>query len=291
MAQVNIKDATFEGYSRTIRFGLVSLLTVVLVTLYLWRGRLPIAEWYGLLSLPTSALSGPLGDLADTVNIPLLSALLFGLMGALSPCQLSTNLAALAFTTRRADQPVVVALSATAYLLGKVAVYTVLGLAAVLLGQQLQQASIPVIVLARKALGPALLLMGLSMLGVIRLRGSVGGQPSQWLERQAEGRGILGAFVMGLAFAFAFCPTLFWLFFGLTLPLAVTSVVGFVYPAVFALGASLPLLIFISVAMVGGVSRRHFVRQVSAVRSPVNWAAGVLFLLVGLNEIVLYWLI
>ncbi|MCW5850327.1 MAG: sulfite exporter TauE/SafE family protein [Anaerolineae bacterium] len=291
MAQVNIKDTTFEGNAKAIRVALGAVLAAALVALYLLRGRLPIAEWYGLLSLPTSALSGPVGDLADTVNIPLLSALLFGLIGALSPCQLSTNLAALAFTTRRADQPLVVALSTTAYLLGKVAVYTVLGLAAVLLGQQLQQASIPVIVLARKALGPALLLMGLAMLGMIRLRGSMGGQASHWLEQQAEGRGILGAFVLGLAFAFAFCPTLFWLFFGLTLPLAVTSVVGFVYPAVFALGASLPLLVFVAVVMVGGVSRRHFVRQVGAVRSSVNWVAGVLFLLVGLNEIVLYWLI
>ncbi len=281
----------FDGARRGLRLGLVALLAATLAALYLLRGRLPIAEWYGLLSLPTSALSGPVGDLADTVNVPLLSALLFGLIGALSPCQISTNLAALAFTTRRADQPLVVALSATAYLLGKVVVYTVLGLAAVVLGQGLQQASIPVIVLARKALGPALLLMGLSMLGVIRLRGSVGGGASHWLERQAEGRGVVGAFVLGVAFAFAFCPTLFWLFFGLTLPLAVTSVVGFVYPAVFALGASLPLLVFVAAAMVGGVSRRAFVRQVRAVRSPVHWIAGILFLLVGLNEIILYWLI
>ena len=286
-----MKDTTFQGNARIVQLALIGVLAVALVALYLLRERLPIAEWYGLLSLPTSALSGPVGDLADTVNIPLLSAFLFGLIGALSPCQLSTNLAALAFTTRRADQPLVVALSATAYLLGKIAVYTVLGLAAVILGQQLQQASIPVIVLARKALGPALLLMGLSMLGVLRLRGSVGGQASQWLERQAEGRGIVGAFVLGVAFAFAFCPTLFWLFFGLTLPLAVTSVVGFVYPAVFALGASLPLLVFVAAATAGGVSRRHFLRHVRAVRSPVNWVAGILFLLVGLNEIVLYWLI
>ena len=291
MTEATIPTSQGKGTVRGVRLALVAVLAVALVGLYLLRGRLPIAEWYGLLSLPTSALSGPVGDLADAVNIPLLSALLFGLIGALSPCQLSTNLAALAFTTRRADRPVVVALSASAYLLGKVAVYTVLGLAAVLLGQQLQQASIPVIVLARKALGPALLVLGLSMLGVVRLRGSVGSGASVWLERQAEGRGVAGAFLLGVAFAFAFCPTLFWLFFGLTLPLAMTSVVGFVYPAVFALGASLPLLVFVAAATLGGVGRRHFLAGVKTVRHPVNWTAGLLFLLVGLNEIVLYWLV
>ncbi len=270
---------------------LLVLLGLVLIGLYLFRASIPVAQWYGLLSLPTSTLSEPIGDLADRLNIPLLSALIFGLLGALSPCQLSTNVAAFAYTTRRADRASHVAASASAYLVGKILVYTLIGIAAVALGAQLQQASIPVIVAARKLLGPALLIMGLAMLGGIRLRISVGDSASAWLQQRATGGGVMGAFMLGVAFAFAFCPTLFWLFFGLTLPLAIASPLGFVYPAVFALGTTLPLLAFAVLAVGAGASRAQFVRQTKAVSRPVQWIVGIVFILVGLNEIILYCLI
>ena len=263
---------------------------LVLVALYVFRARLPVAEWYSFLSLPTSVLSEPVGDFADRVNIPLLSALLFGLMGALSPCQLSTNLAAFAYTTRRVDRPALVAASAAAYIAGKILVYTLIGLAAIVVGIQLQQASIPVIVAARKVLGPALLLLGLVLLGVVRFSLSVGGALSAWFEQQAEGRGILGAFLMGVAFAFAFCPTLFLLFFGLTLPLAIASPIGPLYPGVFALGTALPLLLFLVLASAASVSVGSFRRRARGVSLQLNRVVGVVFILVGLNEIVLYWL-
>ncbi len=284
-------SATLAGARWLRGGGLLVLLGPALAGLYLFRASIPVAEWYGLLSLPTSTLSEPIGGLADRLNIPLLSALIFGLLGALSPCQLSTNVAAFAYTTRRADRPAEVAASASAYLVGKILVYTLIGIAAVALGAQLQQASIPVIVAARKLLGPVLLIMGFAMLGGIRLRVSVGDSASGWLQQRAAGGGVLGAFLLGMAFAFAFCPTLFWLFFGLTLPLAIASPLGFVYPAVFALGTTLPLLAFAILAAGAGATRAQFVRQTKAVSRPVQWIVGVVFILVGLNEIILYWLI
>jgi hypothetical protein len=36
-------------------------------------------------------------DLADSVAVPAAAAVIFGLIGATSPCQLSTNLGALAY--------------------------------------------------------------------------------------------------------------------------------------------------------------------------------------------------
>lgn len=99
-----------------------------------------------------------------------------------------------------------------------------------------------------------------------------------------------GAFGMGVAFAVAFCPTLFWLFFGLTLPLAIASPLGFVYPAVFAVGTALPLVMF-AVLMAGlGMERGTVLRQAHRAHRPLSMLVGVVFILVGLNEIVLYWL-
>ncbi len=193
------------------------------------------------MSTVNAAVAEPVRALSAGLGIPLVSALLFGLLGATAPCQLTTNASALAYVAQRAADRRAVTANALAYMLGKVLVYTVVGVVMILAGRQLAQSSIPVIVVARKALGPLMILLGLHLLGLLPLRFSLGHQLADWLEARAGG-GAGGAFLLGVAFSFAFCPTLFLLFFGLTIPLALASPVGVLFPGVFAVGATLPLL-------------------------------------------------
>src|SRR5512135_1747318 len=111
----------------------------------------------------------PLSDLSYNIQIPFLAAFILGILGAFSPCQLSTNLAAFAFISRGVGDTKRVTSSAVSYLVGKALVYSLVGSAAILLGLQLAQVSVPVVVVTRKALGPVLILLGLLMLGIIRL--------------------------------------------------------------------------------------------------------------------------
>lgn len=260
----------------------------LIALLYLFRDRIPAAEWYGLLSLPASYLTGPIGDVADAINIPLLSALLFGLIGATAPCQLTTNASALAYVARGAGERGAVARNALGYLLGKLLVYTIVGVIVILLGRQLAVSSIPVIVLARKVLGPLMILLGLYLLGLVPLRFSVGQGVAGWLQARA-GSGAGGAFLLGTAFSFAFCPTLFLLFFGLTIPLALNSPVGVVYPAVFALGTTLPLLGLAGLLTVGVGATRGYLSGARRVDAWLRPAAGVVLVVAGLNDIFTYW--
>jgi cytochrome c-type biogenesis protein len=177
------------------------------------------ASWYAILSTLNAAVAGPLRELADSIDVPLVSALLLGLIGATSPCQLTTNAGALAYVARAGGPQRSAAVNAAAYLLGKALVYTVIGATVILAGRQLAQGSIPVIVAARKVLGPLMILLGLYLLGLLPLRFSFGQGLAGWLEARASS-GVAGAFLLGAAFSFAFCPTLFLLFFGLTIPLA-----------------------------------------------------------------------
>ena len=102
---------------------------------------------------------------------------------------------------------------------------------------QLGRTAIPIIVFARRALGPLLIVVGLFLLGVLKTQFTFGGQFSAWLEEKVgRRRGLLPAYLLGVAFSFTFCPTLFWLFFGLTIPLAIASPGGLVFPGVFAVG-------------------------------------------------------
>jgi len=283
---------TQTSSSRPLRLGILAgVLGFMALLSFGLRDKLPVAEYYAWLSAPSIALTGPLGELTDSLNVPLISALLLGLIGAISPCQISTNVAALAYTSREMETPHRMMLSTGAYVLGKITVYSLIGVAVIGLGLQLDRASIPVIVAARKALGPLLILIGLMMLGVIQLKVSAGQRLGSWFEARAAGRGVFGSYLLGVAFSFAFCPTLFWLFFGLLVPLALTSAGGFVYPPVFALGTSVPLLAFASMTILGAGSVGGFVRQVRRFDRWAQTAVGLIFLLVGFNEFILYWLI
>ena len=246
------------------------------------------SNWYAILSTLNASVAIPLGDLADGLGVPLISALLFGLIGATSPCQLTTSAGALAYVARAGGPRRSVAANALAYLLGKALVYMIVGAVVILAGRQLAQSSIPVVVVARKVLGPLMILLGLYLLGWLPLRLSLGHGLADWLEaRGVSGAG--GSFLLGTAFAFAFCPTLFLLFFGLTIPLALRSPVGVLYPGVFAVGTTLPLLGLAGLMTAGAGATKGYLagaRQIDAWLRPV---AAVVLIVAGLNDTLVYW--
>ncbi len=244
-------------------------------------------SWYIVLSRLNAAVAEPLMGLSGSIGVPIVAALLMGLLGATSPCQVTTNAGALAFVSRRLGTPRTPLLSALAYLLGKTAVYTLVGIAVLVAGRELAIDSIPVIVVVRKALGPLMILIGLYFLGVLRLNVSVGHGLSERLQRRA-GDGARGSFLLGVAFAFAFCPTLFWLFFGLTIPLALQSPVGILYPPAFALGTTLPLLGLTGLLALGANRARYF-RGLRRINRLFGLVAGVVLVLAGLNDTLVYW--
>ncbi len=209
-----------------------------------------LAQWYVVLSQVSATLTVPVSDLADRAALPLVSVFLFGLVGAVAPCQLTTNLSAIAYVGSRLGEARPWR-ETLAYVLGKVLVYSVLGAAAVAVGRELEAAAIPVAVAARKVLGPLMIVIGLGFLGILRLRGSVGQGASSWLRARLPQRGARWAFLLGVAFSFSFCPTLFWLFFGLTVPLALRSTGGWSFPGLLAVGTALPLLVFTGLLVIG----------------------------------------
>ncbi len=237
-------------------------------------------EWYLMLSQLSVAISVPLKQVADWVQVPLLSVILLGLVGSLSPCQLTTNLSAMAYVSRRVDWGRVWG-EALAYTLGKVLIYMLTGSAVIFLGLKLQEAAIPVVVVARKAIGPLMILIGLGLVGLIRLRGSLGRKFSPWLQSCLPQGGVSGAFFLGVAFSFTFCPTLFWLFFGLMIPLALSNVGGWAFPALFALGTALPLLAFSGLLTCGSDLSDKLMQRLKRSQRKISQVAGAIFIWQG----------
>ena len=247
-------------------------------------------EWYLLLSQMSVALSLPVKQLADGLQLPIFGVLLIGLVGALSPCQLTTNLSAMAYVSRRAGDGQVWS-EALAYTIGKVLVYMVAGGVVIFLGLKLQQSAIPVVVFTRRVVGPLMILIGIGFIGLIRLRGSFGRKLSTGLESILPQRGVIGAFSLGVVFSFTFCPTLFWLFFGLMIPLALVSAGGWTFPGLFALGTVLPLLVFSGLLASGSDLSSKLTERLRRYQCRISQVSGAVFILAGINDTLTYWFI
>jgi hypothetical protein len=135
-----------------------------------------------------------------------------------------------------------------------------------------------------------MVVLGLYLLGVVPLRLSLGQGLADRIESRA-GAGAAGAFLLGAAFSFAFCPTLFLLFFVLTIPLALASPAGLLFPGVFALGTALPLLVVAGLLAAGASSTRDYVHGVRRAHHWVRPIAAAVLVLAGLNDTLTYWLL
>ncbi|HEV8643733.1 MAG TPA: sulfite exporter TauE/SafE family protein [Methylomirabilota bacterium] len=249
-----------------------------------------LVAWYGWLSGLTQGAVVALGGWADRVELPLLGAVAFGLIGATSPCQLTTSLGALAYASAHpgGGRPLGLAL---AYVAGKITVYSLVGAGVVLVGLQLQAISIPVVIVARRALGPVMILIGLGLLGRWRFRFGAGQRLAWRLRERLRLRGVGGAYLLGVAFSFALCPTLFWLFFGLTVPLALRSAGGWTFPGLFAVGASLPLLAAAGLIAAGVAAADAVAGSLRWLERPLRVIAGAILVLAGLHDTLVYWVV
>jgi cytochrome c biogenesis protein CcdA len=250
-----------------------------------------VSGYYEAMSAMSNWIGQPLNQASAHLNVAILTALLLGIIGSLSPCQLSTNLSAVAYISRRIASPWGMWRAAWTYFAGKALVYT--AIAGVFIGLGLTLADMPsaVAVAFRRALGPLLILLGVLFLGLVRPKLVVGLGASRWLQSAIGERKGWGSLLLGVAFAFAFCPTLFLLFFGFLVPMSGGSRVGFSFPGLFALGTTLPLHLLVAVAAVSAPSLR---RYTSGVRGLDNWLrriAGVVFIVAGANEVLLYWVL
>ncbi|BCJ88351.1 urease accessory protein UreH domain-containing protein [Effusibacillus dendaii] len=248
--------------------------------------------WYSQFA---NSIVGPIAQISRGIPIPILAALLLGLAGATAPCQISTNIGAIGYIARYTGDEQATFRQTFAFVIGKILAYTLIGGTVILLGTKMNVISqnlIPVIGVIRKGMGPLFVLSGLVMLGVFSFRKTVGEGIKNKLLQKVPKQGAWGALLLGIIFSLAFCPTLFLLFFGLLVPLGIQSNGGVLFPAVFALGTALPLLLLAYFLAIGGDAlKRKFVRQAGKINRIVVKVVAIIFILVGINDTFLYWML
>lgn len=232
-----------------------------------------------------------LQTLLDNSTTPALTALLLGLLTAVSPCPLATNIAAIGFIGKDIENRRRIFLNGLLYTLGRVIAYTLLGIVLILIlkeGSSLFGIQKFIGKYGELVLGPALLLIGLFILlgGKLKL-------PSFGFKGNGEGlarKGGCGAFLLGMLFAMAFCPTSGVFYFGMLIPMSATTAAGYLLPVLFAVATALPVL---TVAWILAFSVQHigsFYGKMQNVQKWLNRIVGGVFTIIGIYYCVMMYL-
>jgi len=209
------------------------------------------------------------------------TAFWFGILTAISPCPLATNIAAISFIGRKAGQKNHVIGSGLLYSIGRTLAYVILGviITAGLLGSA--EISRFLQKYMNEALGPILIILGLVLLGWIGSGVSLH-MGAEHLQAKAKQGGIIWAVPIGFVFALSFCPVSAGLFFGGLLPLALKQQSSLLLPVVYGIGTSLPVVIFAFLMAWGSTYVGKAFDKLTHIEIWIRRLAGTAFILAGI---------
>lgn len=224
-----------------------------------------------------------LHTLLDNSTTPALTAFLLGLLTAISPCPLATNIAAIGYISKDIENRGRVFRNGVLYTVGRIIAYTVLGI--VLISILKEGASVFGIQKAigkwgELLIGPLLLLIGLFM-----LFGHKFNLPQFGFDGNGEGlarKGGWGALLLGILFAMAFCPTSGIFYFGMLIPMSVTASVGLLLPVLFAIATALPVLAVAWVLAFSVEKVGELYGKLRIIQKLLNIIVGIVFIAVGI---------
>lgn len=224
-----------------------------------------------------------LQNLLDNSSTPVLTAFLLGLLTAISPCPLATNIAAVGFIGRNIENRKRVFINGLLYTLGRVLSYTLLGVVLIIIlreGSSMFGIQKTIGTWGELLIGPMLLIIGLFMLWGDRLN-----LPKFGFNGNAEGlarKGGAGALLIGGLFALAFCPTSGVFYFGMLIPMSATATAGYLLPTVFAIATAIPVLIVAWILAFSVQQMSSFYGRIKTVQKWLNVIVGILFIVIGI---------
>jgi len=229
-----------------------------------------------------------LGSITGNLNIPVLSALFLGLLAAISPCPMATNIAAVAYVSRRVTDRRYAVMTAALYTLGRMISYSVLGILIIMAGLEIPGLASFLQDFGEEILGPLLIIVGLIMLNINRLSFSLGGGKLSSIGGKVADLGMIGGLLLGILFALAFCPYSAVLFFGLLIPLALKTTGGVTLPAVFAIGTGLPVLVFGMLLSIGVSRVSTWLNTLTRAEKIIHVVVSIIFIGIGIYYVVLW---
>jgi len=213
-----------------------------------------------------------------------LTALVLGLMTAISPCPLATNISAIGFISRDLSDRRRVFLNGLVYTLGRAVTYVGIALI-IFFGASQMDISGWFQKWGEKFLGPLLIIIGLFMLDFITLKLPAFSSLTEKVGEKGR-KSYLTTLLLGMLFAMAFCPYSAVLYFVMLIPITVASADGLILPVIFAFATGIPVIIFawFLAYAVGNVGKVY-----SRLKTFELWfrrIVAVLFIVVGIYYII-----
>ncbi len=218
----------------------------------------------------------------DSFFISAGSALWLGILTAISPCPMATNIAAISYIARGVASPRRVLLTGLLYTLGRMVAYVVVGMLVVWSILSIPQISNSLQKIMHLLLGPVLILAGFLILGLLKIPTSSSSGLSERLGRRVETFGLWGAGLLGIIFALTFCPVSAALFFGSLIPLAVKFGSIGLMPSIYGIGTALPVLVFAILLAYGAHSIGKLFQRLSQLERWARRITGIVFIVIGI---------
>jgi len=228
-----------------------------------------------------------LNNLYANTSIPFVSALVLGLLTAISPCPMATNITAIGFIGKDLGNRNRVFYNGLIYTLGRTFSYTALALILFLGADQFKISGL-FQKYGSEIIGPLLILIGIFMLGIIKVNFPAFNRLTARFQDRSK-FSYLDVFLLGVIFALAFCPYSGVLYFGMLVPLTI-STSGLHLPVVFAVATGIPVILFawLIAYTISGIGSVH--KKIKSFEKWFRRVVAVVFIGIGIYYIITVWI-
>ena len=232
-----------------------------------------------------------LQSLLDNSSVPVITAFILGILTAVSPCPLATNITAIGFIGKDIENHHRIFINGLLYTLGRIITYTILGFILIPIlreGASMFSVQKAVSKYGEMLIAPLLIVIGVYMLDIIKLNLPKINFSGNKLKRKTKGS--WSALFLGILFSLAFCPTSGIFYFGMLMPMSAAETGGYLLPVVYAIATGLPVILvaWVLAYSVAGLGKLY--NRIQVFEKWFRKVVAILFIAVGIYYAVMYYL-
>lgn len=230
-----------------------------------------------------------LQNLLDNTQTPIIYAFLLGLMTAISPCPMATNITAIAYISKDIENKRRIFSNGLIYTLGRAISYTLIGVV-LFFGASKFHVSKFFASSGETFLGPLLIIIGVLMLDIIKIRFPSFAGLTEKIQMKSKNTTNLRALLLGIVFALAFCPYSGVLYFGMLIPMTIASPSGLYLPLIFSVGTGLPVIIIAYLLAFSVSSIGNFYKSLQSFQRIFSRFVAIVFIIIGVYYVYLFYI-
>ncbi|SKB59074.1 aromatic aminobenezylarsenical efflux permease ArsG family transporter [Macellibacteroides fermentans] len=232
-----------------------------------------------------------LQSILENSSVPVITAFILGLLTAVSPCPLATNITAIGFIGKDIENHHRIFINGLLYTLGRILTYTVLGFILIPIlreGASMFSVQKAVSKYGEILIAPLLIVIGIYMLDLIKLNIPKISVNGEYVKKRTKGS--WGALFLGIIFSLAFCPSSGIFFFGMLIPLSAAEAGGYLLPVVYAIATGLPVILVAWVLAYSVAGLGKFYNRIQVFEKWFRKIVAILFIAVGIYYAVMFYL-